>query len=151
MSQIQVEIRKLSPSAAVPGYQSAGAAGMDLAACLPDQPGGLVMGPGDIAVVPTGLAIAIPEGFEAQIRPRSGLSTKYGVSVPNSPGTIDSDYRGELKVALINLGKEPFTVTHGMRIAQMVIAPVVRAEIIEVKQLGETVRGEGGFGSTGRH
>lgn len=148
---LALRIRKLHPSATPPAYHSAGAAGMDLVACLPDNPVGVVMKPGDIAVIPTGLAIAIPSGFEGQVRPRSGLSTKHGLSVPNAPGTIDSDYRGELRVALINLGREPFTVTHGLRIAQLVIAPVSRADIVEVETLDDTARGAGGFGSTGRH
>jgi dUTP pyrophosphatase len=119
---------------------------MDLAACL-DQP--LVLQPGDIGLVPCGFAMAIPPGFEAQVRPRSGLGSKHGISMPNTPGTIDADYRGEVKVPLINLGRLPFTVEHGMRIAQMVIARVERADIREVSELEDTVRGVGGFGSTG--
>lgn len=144
---VDLQIRVLHPSATPPGYQTEGAAGMDLAACLPEGP--LTLAPGHIAVVPTGLAIAIPAGFEGQVRPRSGLSTKHGVTVPNAPGTIDSDYRGEVKVALINLGREAFTVSHGMRIAQLVIAPVARASVRVVETLAETHRGAGGFGSTG--
>ena len=101
-------------------------------------------------MVPTGFAMAIPEGFEAQVRPRSGLAGKFGVTLPNAPGTIDADYRGEVKVPLINLGREPYTITHGMRIAQMVIAPVARASVQVLEELSETVRGVGGFGSTGR-
>jgi len=130
----------------MPTYATAGSAGMDLSACIPAN---LTIAPGAIVVVPTGWALAIPAGFEGQVRPRSGLSTKFGVTVPNAPGTIDSDYRGELKVALINLGKEPFEVTPGMRIAQMVIAPVVQAKLREVESLETTQRGSGGFGSTG--
>ncbi|CAG1009370.1 dUTP pyrophosphatase [Phycisphaerales bacterium] len=148
---VTLRIRKLHRAAILPEYQSAGAAGMDLVACLPDSPAGMTLAPGDIAVVPTGLAMAIPAGFEGQVRPRSGLSTKHGISVPNAPGTIDSDYRGELKVALVNLGRAAFAITHGMRIAQLVIAPVTRAEVAEVQTLDDTARGEGGFGSTGRH
>jgi len=130
----------------MPTYATAGSAGMDLSACIPAN---LTIAPGAIVVVPTGWALAIPAGFEGQVRPRSGLSTKFGVTVPNAPGTIDSDYRGELKVALINLGKEPFEVTPGMRIAQMVIAPAVQAKLREVESLETTQRGSGGFGSTG--
>ncbi len=130
----------------MPTYATAGSAGMDLSACIPAN---LTIAPGAIVVVPTGWALAIPAGFEGQVRPRSGLSTKFGVTVPNAPGTIDSDYRGELKVAMINLGKEPFEVTPGMRIAQMVIAPVVQAKLREVESLETTQRGSGGFGSTG--
>lgn len=121
---------------------------MDLAACLPEG-GTVVLAPGDIALIPCGFAMAFPDGFEAQVRPRSGLAVKHGISMPNAPGTIDADYRGEVKVPLINLGREAFTVEHGMRIAQMVIAPVARAEIVEVESLDETDRGAGGFGSTG--
>ena len=146
---------RLDARAAVPMYHSELAAGLDLSACLPESAsagggGGLVIGPGKIVVVPTGLAIAIPAGFEGQVRPRSGLSTRYGVTVVNAPGTIDADYRGELKVALINLGNEPFVVEHGMRVAQLVIAPVAHVRVLEVEGLDETGRGSGGFGSTGR-
>lgn len=149
MSTVRLAVKKLHEAATLPGYQTAGAAGMDIHACLPETP--VTLQPGAIAVIPTGLALAIPAGFEGQVRPRSGLSTKHGLSVPNAPGTIDSDYRGELRIALINHGKEAFTVTHGMRIVQLVIAPVVRASIELVDDLDETERGEGGFGSTGRH
>lgn len=149
MSTVRLAVKKLHEAATLPGYQTAGAAGMDIHACLPEAP--ITLQPGAIAVVSTGLALAIPAGFEGQVRPRSGLSTKHGLSVPNAPGTIDSDYRGELRIALINHGKEAFTVTHGMRIVQLVIAPVVRASIELVDDLDETARGQGGFGSTGRH
>lgn len=121
---------------------------MDLAACWPEGEA-VTLAPGDIALIPCGFAMAFPDGFEAQVRPRSGLSVKHGISMPNAPGTIDADYRGEVKVPLINLGRESFTIEHGMRIAQMVIAPVARAEIVEVESLDETARGAGGFGSTG--
>lgn len=141
-----VRLRRLHDHALLPAYQSPGAAGMDLAAVL-DAP--LSLAPGDIALISTGWALEIPDHFEGQVRPRSGLSTRHGVTVPNAPGTIDSDYRGELKVALINLGREPFVVTTGMRIAQLVIAPVVRAHISEAEALPVTTRGAGGFGSTG--
>jgi dUTP pyrophosphatase len=148
-----LQVRRLDPRAALPAYQSALAAGMDLAACLaPDAPG-IELVPvcrgGRPVLVPTGIAIAIAPGFEAQVRPRSGLATKHGVGMPNAPGTIDADYRGEVKVPLINLGPEPFVVTHGLRIAQMIIAPVARATLVEVDELSQTLRGSGGFGSTG--
>ena len=147
--QPTVRFKKLDPRAAVPAYQTAQAAGLDLAACLPTDRPELTLAAGSIALVPTGLAVAIPVGFEWQVRARSGLSTKHGIGLPNAPGTIDSDYRGELRVAVINFGKEPFVVTHGMRIAQLVIAPVAHATIAEVENLDETARGAGGFGSTG--
>lgn len=131
---------------ALPGYETAGAAGMDLrAAVIAD----LVLQPGERAAVPTGLIMEIPEGFEGQVRPRSGLALKNGVTCLNSPGTIDWDYRGEVKVILANLGTEPFTITRAMRIAQLVIAPVTRVEITEISELSATERGAGGFGSTG--
>ncbi|WP_237152989.1 dUTP diphosphatase [Oryzibacter oryziterrae] len=131
---------------ALPVAQTAGAAGLDLVAAV-DAP--VVLAPLARALVPTGIAIALPEGFEAQVRPRSGLAAKHGVTVLNAPGTVDADYRGEIKVILINLGAEPFTVTRGDRIAQMVVAPVTRASLREVYVLPPTDRGEGGFGSTG--
>lgn len=123
---------------------------MDLSACLPEDGAEITIGPGEVRLVPTGLAIAVPEGHEAQVRPRSGLATKHAMSMPNTPGTIDADYRGEVLVPMINLGREPFRVTHGLRIAQLVIAPVARAAVTVVDQLDETARGSGGFGSTGR-
>jgi dUTP pyrophosphatase len=119
---------------------------MDLSADL-DAP--VVLEPGDIALIPCGFAMALPPGYEAQVRPRSGLATKFGISMPNAPGTVDADYRGEMKVPLINLGRQPFTVEPGMRVAQMVIARVARAEVSVVDALTETARGSGGFGSTG--
>ncbi|WP_319774786.1 dUTP diphosphatase [Breoghania sp.] len=134
----------------LPAYQSDEAAGVDLMAAVEElEP--MRLEPGARALVPTGIAIALPPGFEAQIRPRSGLAAKNGVTVLNTPGTIDADYRGEIKVILINLGAEPFEISRGARIAQMVVAPVARAEIIPVDDLGETVRGGRGFGSTGTH
>jgi len=144
-----VRFRVLDDRATVPQRQTDQAAGLDLAACLPEHSSELTLAPGQILVVPTGLAIAIPEGFEGQVRPRSGLATKRGVTVPNAPGTIDADYRGELKVALINLSQEPQTITHGDRIAQLVVAPVAMCEVVVVTELDETTRGAGGFGSTG--
>jgi len=130
----------------LPAYATPGAAGMDLQAAV-DAP--LKILPGERALVPTGLQIAVPAGFEAQIRPRSGLALKQGITCLNTPGTIDSDYRGEVKVLLANLGREPFVIERGMRIAQLVIAPVVQAEWLLVTALDATVRGAGGFGSTG--
>ncbi|MFI4917349.1 MAG: dUTP diphosphatase [Phycisphaerales bacterium JB060] len=144
-----VRFRILDDRAIVPRRGSAQAAGLDLAACLPEGPQTLTLEPGQIVVVPTGLAIAIPDGFEGQVRPRSGLATKRGVTVPNAPGTIDADYRGELRVALINLSKEPQPIEHGDRIAQLVIAPVAMCQVVVVDELDETVRGASGFGSTG--
>jgi dUTP pyrophosphatase len=133
----------------LPSYGTPGAAGMDLrAAIAEDAP--ITLAPGQRAMVPTGLSIAVPEGFEAQVRPRSGLAVKHGISCVNTPGTIDSDYRGEVHVVLINLGQEPFTLRRGERIAQMVIAAYARVEWDEVDTLPDTVRGAGGFGSTGR-
>lgn len=136
--------------AVLPGYHSSGAAGLDLAACLDDP---LVLSPGESGKIATGLRIALPEGHEGQVRPRSGLAARHGVTVLNAPGTIDEDYRGELVVLLINHGSEPFTVRHGDRIAQLVVASVARAEVMVIDEdidLGWTDRGEGGFGSTGR-
>ena len=148
---VKVEIRQLphGEGLALPAYQSAHAAGLDLLAAVPeDQP--LVLLPGKHALVPTGLTIALPPGYEAQVRPRSGLAAKHGVTVLNSPGTIDADYRGEIRVILINHGDAPFSIRRGERIAQMVIASVVRAELVPVASLSATDRGAGGFGSTGR-
>ncbi len=134
---------------ALPAYETADAAGMDLRAAVPDgEP--MTLKPGERAMVPTGLTIALPPQHEAQVRPRSGLAAKHGVTCLNSPGTIDADYRGEVKVILINHGQEPFVIKRGERIAQMVIAPVTRAELSVVETLDETQRGAGGFGSTGR-
>ncbi|MEZ5685143.1 MAG: dUTP diphosphatase [Paracoccaceae bacterium] len=140
------------PALPLPGYETPGAAGADLRANLrpEDRAAGLVLAPMQRAIVPTGLRVEIPQGYEMQIRPRSGLALKHGISLPNTPGTIDSDYRGPLGVLLINLGAEPFTVSHGERIAQAVIAPVVQAGFALAEDLSQTARGEGGFGSTGR-
>jgi dUTP pyrophosphatase len=134
---------------ALPAYQTAHAAGLDLLAAVPEH-APLVLPPGRHVMVPTGLTIALPEGFEAQVRPRSGLAAKHGVTVLNAPGTVDADYRGEINVLLINHGDAPFTIKRGERIAQLVIAPVARAELIAAAALPETARGSGGFGSTGR-
>jgi dUTP pyrophosphatase len=134
---------------ALPAYQTAHAAGLDLLAAVPeDAP--LVLAPGTHAMVPTGLTIALPDGFEAQVRPRSGLAAKHGVTVLNAPGTVDADYRGEIAVLLINHGAAPFTIRRGERIAQLVIASVTRADLVAVEVLSPTDRGGGGFGSTGR-
>lgn len=145
---IAVEIKRLphGTDLPLPHYQSDDAAGMDLYAAV-DTP--VSLEPGTHALVPTGLAMALPQGYEAQVRPRSGLAAKHGVTVLNSPGTIDADYRGEVKVILINHGPQAFEITRGERIAQMLVAPVTRASLTEVSELSETVRGEGGFGSTG--
>jgi len=140
------------PDVALPSYETAGAAGADLRANLrpEDRAAGLVLAPMERCIVPTGLRVEIPEGFEMQIRPRSGLALKHGISLPNTPGTIDSDYRGPLGVLLINLGAEPFTIAHGDRIAQAIVAPVVQAVFEPTTALSDSHRGEGGFGSTGR-
>ncbi|QKK31599.1 dUTP diphosphatase [Rhizobium indicum] len=132
----------------LPAYESKGAAGMDLRAAV-DEAAPLTLLPGKRALVPTGFIIEIPEGFEGQVRPRSGLAFKNGITCLNSPGTVDSDYRGEVKVLLVNLGEEAFVISRGMRIAQMVIAPVTQARVAEITEASETVRGAGGFGSTG--
>lgn len=139
-------VQRIRPDAIIPEYKTDLAAGMDLAACLDTD---VVLEPGQVALVPTGLKIAIEPGFEGQVRPRSGLAVKHAITLVNAPGTIDADYRGELRVGLINLGSEAHVVTHGARIAQLVIAPVARARIMEADALSETARGEGGFGSTG--
>lgn len=131
----------------LPRYESGGAAGADLRANLPEGP--VTLAPGARALIPTGIRIEIPNGFEVQVRPRSGLALKHGITLPNSPGTIDSDYRGPLGVIVLNAGDAPFEIIHGMRIAQMVVAPVLQAEFEPVEALSETARGEGGFGSTG--
>lgn len=133
----------------LPNYESAGAAGADLRANF----GGsktLILQPGERTLVPTGLRLAIPDGYEVQIRPRSGLALKHGITLPNTPGTIDSDYRGPLGVIVMNAGQEPFAINHGDRIAQMIVAPVVQAQFELVESLSDTARGAGGFGSTGR-
>lgn len=145
---IQVQVKRLphSEGLALPSYATAGAAGMDLLAAVQAP---MVLAPGARTLVPTGLAIALPPGFELQVRPRSGLALKNGIILPNSPGTIDEDYRGELQVIVMNAGTEPFTIERGMRIAQAVLAPVVRAGWTEVAELDDTQRGTGGFGSTG--
>ena len=150
MSKSEICILRLPHGAdlPLPAYQSAGAAGLDLLAAVPaDAP--LIIPPGGRATVPTGFALALPEGTEAQVRPRSGLAARHGVTVLNSPGTVDADYRGEVLVVLANFGDAPFSVSRGARIAQLVIAPVLRPALREVATLDPTSRGSGGFGSTG--
>ena len=150
MEQIEVKISWLHPEKSedlsLPGYQSELAAGMDVSAALDES---YSLEPGEIYLFPTGLQVAIPPGYEIQVRPRSGLAVKHGITVINSPGTIDADYRGEVRVALINLGKTDFTVKRGDRIAQLVLAPVVQAQLKAVEKLDATERGTGGFGHTG--
>jgi dUTP pyrophosphatase len=150
VSEVAVRIVRLPHAAGLPlpEYQSAQAAGLDLLAAVPaDAP--MTLAPGARAMVPTGITMALPPGTEAQVRPRSGLAARHGVTVLNSPGTVDADYRGEIQVILINLGQEPFAVTRGMRIAQLIVAPVSRARLDQVDSLDDTPRGAGGFGSTG--
>lgn len=143
----RVQIKKLRPDAVVPAYMTEHAAGLDLCAAI-DEP--IVIAPGERAAISTGLALALPPGFEGQVRPRSGLAKNHGLTVVNSPGTVDCDYRGAVTILLINHGSEPVTIEPNHRIAQLVIAPVVQAELIEVEELDATARGAGGFGSTGR-
>ena len=148
MTEAPVRVQRLPHAAglALPAYASAGAAGMDLLAAVAAP---VTIAPGERALVPTGLRVALPPGHELQIRPRSGLALRHGIVLPNSPGTIDEDYRGEVQVIVMNAGGEPFTVTRGMRIAQAVLAPVTRAIWLEAAALDDTARGAGGFGSTG--
>ena len=144
MEKIKVKIYRESPNIAIPAYATPGSAGVDLCSTMY-----CMIKPGDQALIPTGIKIAIPEGYEGQIRPRSGLALDKKITIPNSPGTIDSDYRGEIRVLLKNEGEDPFTLRFGDRIAQMVFVPIVQAQFEEVKALDETKRGSGGFGSTG--
>ena len=147
---VKIQLRWIDPAAAAdlipPSYETSGASGMDVRAALDRA---LVIEPGERVLIPTGFAVAIPAGYEIQVRPRSGLAVKYGLSLPNTPGTIDADYRGEVKVAMINLGSEPVTINRGERIAQLVVAPVIRGVIEIVPELDDTGRGGGGFGHTG--
>ena len=142
----KILIKRLSKEVSLPKYETSGSSGMDLAANIDSN---INIDPGKTAIIPTGLALSIPKGFEVQIRPRSGLAAKQKISVLNTPGTIDADYRGEIKVILINLGQKPFKVEKGLRIAQMVVCPIVQAQLKEVDDLNKTERGKGGFGSTG--
>ena len=143
---IKIQIKKLSNSVIIPKYETSGSSGMDIAAHVENN---IIINPGEKALVSTGFSIAIPAGYEVQIRPRSGLAAKKNMTVLNTPGTIDADYRGEIKVILINLGQEKFIVKSGERIAQMVVCPVVQANLEEVTELSDTKRGTGSFGSTG--
>ena len=143
---IKIQIKKLSNSVSTPKYETPGSSGMDIAACIKNS---IIISPGEKVLVSTGLSIAIPRGYEVQIRPRSGLAAKKNITVLNTPGTIDADYRGEIKVILINHGKEEFVIENGIRIAQMVVCPIVQANLEEVAELSETERGSDGFGSTG--
>ena len=142
----KILIKRLHDKVLIPKYETPGSSGMDIHAYLENK---IEINPGEKALIPTGFALSIPKGFEIQIRPRSGLAAKKSISVLNTPGTIDSDYRGEIKVILINLGKDKFIVENQLRIAQMVLSPVIQVELKEVKELSETDRGSGGFGSTG--
>ena len=142
----KIQIKKLSSFVSTPKYETPGSSGMDIAAHIEEK---VIINPGEKSLVPTGFSLAIPRGYEVQIRPRSGLAAKKNITVLNTPGTIDADYRGEIKVILINLGKEKFIIENGERIAQMVVCPVVQAKFEEVKELSDTVRGSSGFGSTG--
>jgi len=146
MEKIRIKIKKLNEKAKIPEYMTEESAGMDLYACIDND---ITMYPMERKLISTGIAIGLPKGYEAQIRPRSGLAIKYGITILNSPGTIDSDYRGEIKVILINLSKEKFSIKNGDRIAQMIISKVDKADLLVVKHLEETIRGSGGFGSTG--
>jgi len=142
----KIQIKKLSNTVSIPKYETAGSSGMDIAAHIENN---IIINPGEKALVSTGLSVAIPKGYEIQIRPRSGLAAKKSITVLNTPGTIDADYRGEIKVILINLGNEKFVIENGERIAQMVVCPVVQANLEEVKELSGTERSSSGFGSTG--
>ena len=148
MTSVEISVKRLphNTDLPLPEYETVQSAGMDLPAAIHSP---MTLSPGEHAMVPTGLAIALPGGYEAQIRPRSGLAARNGVTVLNTPGTIDADYRGEVKVILINLGTKPFEIERGMRIAQMVVAPVTQGKLTEVDDLSDTARGGGGFGSTG--
>ncbi|MCA3700916.1 dUTP diphosphatase [Brevundimonas sp.] len=149
MSTLRIQRLPHAEGLALPSYETAGSAGMDLRAALAED-AALTLEPGARALIPTGLKMALEPGWEAQVRPRSGLALKHGITCLNTPGTIDSDYRGEVGVILVNLGQEPFVIRRGERIAQMVIAPVAQVSVSEVDTLDETTRGAGGFGSTGR-
>ena len=150
MTDISIDIERLphADGLALPSYQTEGAAGMDLRAAIPED---IIVAPQERVAIPTGLKMAIPHGYEVQIRPRSGLAFKHGLTVANAPGTIDSDYRGEVKILLINLGTEPVEISPGMRVAQMIVAPVMRASLHLVSELSDTTRGTSGFGSTGKN
>lgn len=150
MTRVRVGVKRLphAEGLALPAYETAGAAGLDLIAAV-EEASPFRLSPGERRLVPTGLILELPEGYEAQVRPRSGLALRHGITVLNAPGTVDADYRGEVQVLLINLGGEDFSITRGMRIAQLVVAKVAAADLIEMKDVTETMRGAGGFGSTG--
>ena len=147
MEKIELKITKADNyDLSLPAYETEGSSGMDIRAWIEND---IILGPGDIKLVPTGISISVPPGYEAQIRPRSGLALKHGIGLVNSPGTIDSDYRGEIGIIMVNFGKDPFTIRRGDRIAQMVIAKIYHARILEVNGLDSTTRGDGGFGHSG--
>ena len=148
MDRVTLKIKRLdnNPDLELPYYQSDGSSGLDLCAAVDND---LLLQPGDIELIPTGISVSIPQGFELQVRPRSGLALRHGIGIVNSPGTIDSDYRGEIKIILINWGKKDYTIKRGDRIAQIILSKVAKAAIEEVSELGETSRGEGGFGHSG--
>jgi len=144
---VKILVKKFNKNIKLPAYKTSGSSGMDLVAYIKNK---IIINPGKTAMIPTGIAVAIPKNYEMQIRPRSGLAVNKGISVLNTPGTIDSDYRGEIKIILINLGKKSFDIKSGDRIAQIIVCPVSKAKFKEVKQLPKTTRGKGGFGSTGK-
>ena len=144
---VKILVKRFDKNIKLPKYKTSGSSGMDVVANIRNK---IIIKPGKTAIIPTGIAVAIPKNYEIQIRPRSGLAAKNGISVLNTPGTIDSDYRGEIKIILINLSKKPFVIESGDRVAQMILCPVVKGELEEVKNLPKTVRGKGGFGSTGK-
>jgi len=144
---VKILVKKFDKNIKLPTYKTSGSSGMDLMAYIKNK---IIINPGKTTIIPTGIAVAIPKNYEIQIRPRSGLAANKGISVLNTPGTIDSDYRGEIKVILINLSKKPFDIKSGDRIAQIIVCPISKAELKEVKQLPKTKRGKGGFGSTGK-
>ena len=144
---VRILVKKFDKNIKLPTYKTSGSSGMDLMAYVKNK---ITINPGKTAIIPTGIAVAIPKNYEIQIRPRSGLAAKKGISVLNTPGTVDADYRGEIKIILINLSKKLFVVKSGDRIAQMILCPIVKGNLKEVKKLPKTIRGKGGFGSTGK-
>ena len=144
---VQILVKKLDKNIKLPTYKTSGSSGMDLEAYIKSK---IIIKSGKTAIISTGIAVAIPKNYEIQIRPRSGLAAKNNISVLNTPGTVDSDYRGEIKIILINLGKKPFVIKYGDRIAQMVLCPIAKVKFLEIKNLPKTIRGKGGFGSTGK-
>ena len=144
---VKILVKKFDKNIKLPAYKTSGSSGMDLTAYIKNK---IIINPGKTAMIPTGIAVAIPKNYEIQIRPRSGLAAKNNISVLNTPGTVDSDYRGEIKIILINLGKKPFIIKYGDRIAQMVLCPISKVKFLEVENLPKTIRGKGGFGSTGK-